>query len=90
MALALAVGCAPSLPEPESAGAKLYQTRCGGCHRLFPPEVLTAAMWEMQVDRMHGEMARRGLRPLDAGEREIVLGYLQAYASDAIRTETDS
>jgi hypothetical protein len=84
----LASACATGLPDPESAGAQLYATRCSGCHRVYLPGMMTAAMWKMQVDRMHEEMARRGVRPLDAGEREIVLGYLQAHASDAAPSAT--
>jgi len=87
---ALAAGCAPALPDPESPGAELYRDRCGGCHRLYAPSTLTAAMWEMQIDRMQGEMTRRGARPLDTLERDTVLRYLQAHGSDAAATEADS
>ena len=86
----LAAACAPSLPDPESPGAELYRARCGGCHRLYAPRTLTAAMWEMQVDRMQAEMTRRGVRPLDVGERDTVLRYLQAHGSDAVPMEADS
>jgi hypothetical protein len=82
----LACACATALPDPESAGAQLYATRCSGCHRLYLPGMMTAAMWEVQVDRMRPEMTRRGVKPLDTAEREVVLGYLQAHATDAVRT----
>jgi mono/diheme cytochrome c family protein len=80
--LALAA-CAPELPDPESAGAQVYRVRCAGCHRLYEPRLLTAAMWEVQLDRMKVEMARRGVNPLTAQERHLVQSYLKAHASDA-------
>jgi mono/diheme cytochrome c family protein len=79
----LAAACATPLPDPQSAGAQVYGVRCSGCHQLYVPASLTAAMWEMQVERMQGEMLRRGVNPLTAQERHLVLSYLRAHASDA-------
>lgn len=76
-----AVACDARLPEPESAGAELYATRCGGCHRLYAPGVLTADMWAVTVARMQGVLARHGLRPLDAEERATLLAYLQRHST---------
>lgn len=90
LVVALVSACAPPLPDAESPGAQLYRARCGGCHRLYAPGVLTAAMWEIQMERMRHEMARRGAEPLDAIEQDTVLRYLQAHGSDAERTEEDS
>jgi len=81
-ALALA-GCNPSLPEPESPGARLLTARCGTCHRLYAPQALTFPMWEMMIDRMQGEMARRGVPPLDSGERALLTAYLKKHAQTA-------
>lgn len=82
-ALILAAGCTPDLPDPASPGAKLYAERCGTCHGLYAPGALTAAMWEVQVQRMQGEMLRRRLDPLDATDQATVLAYLRAHATDA-------
>jgi mono/diheme cytochrome c family protein len=76
-------GCTPNLPDPESAGAQVYAVRCGACHRAYEPGSLTAAMWDLQVDRMAAEMTRRGVNPLTKQERYLVLSYLRAHASDA-------
>jgi hypothetical protein len=73
-------GCNASLPEPESPAARLYAARCNDCHRLYAPQVLTYPMWEMMVDRMQGEMARRGVPPLDAEERAVLMPYLKKFA----------
>lgn len=75
-----AAACSVKLPEPESEGAKLYAARCDTCHRLYAPSALKFDMWKMKVEAMQGEMARRGIPPLNAKERDIVLDYLQRHA----------
>jgi mono/diheme cytochrome c family protein len=80
VALALLAGCGPSLPEPERRGAVVYQGRCGGCHRLFAPGSMTAEMWDVQVARMRGEFARRGIPWLSAEEEAALRGYLHDHA----------
>ncbi len=81
-ALALiAVGCDASLPDADSPGARLYAARCAGCHRLYGPGSLTAAMWEVTVQRMQGEMARRGVPPLTSDEQAKLLTYLAQHST---------
>jgi hypothetical protein len=41
---------------------------------------MTFEMWKVQLGRMRGEFARRGLPWLSAGEEEALLGYLAAHA----------
>ncbi len=81
--LLVVAGCTQALPDADSPGAQLYQTRCGTCHALHEPRALTAAMWEVQVERMRETMRRRGARPLTADEEALMLGYLRAHATDA-------
>ena len=76
-------GCTHALPDADSPGAQLYQARCGTCHPLHEPRALTAAMWEIQVEKMRETMRRRGVRPLTEDEQALVLGYLKAHATDA-------
>jgi hypothetical protein len=83
VALALVTGCRSQLPDPQSAGAQIYQVRCSPCHRLFEPGLMTRAMWEMQVDRMQPLMVRRGVNPLTEQERYLIMSYLSSHASDA-------
>ena len=82
--VAAAVGvaaCNATLPEPESEGAQLYAARCaGGCHRLYAPGSMTHEMWKLQVERMQGELVRRGLPPLTTDERAVVLEYLKRHS----------
>lgn len=87
-ALALAA-CQPTLPESDSAGAKLYVERCQTCHRLYPPNVMTAATWKVMLDRMQGEMARRGVPPLSGDEMRLALDYLTRNALDAGARESE-
>lgn len=75
------LGCDARLPEPDAPGAVLYAQRCRGCHRLYAPSLLKAEMWKVMVDRMQGELVRRGLPPLTPKEREIMLAYLEEHGS---------
>jgi len=78
---AAASGCDARLPDPESPGAKLYAGRCNGCHRLYAPGLLKYEMWKLTVNRMQGEMARRGAAPLNGDEQELLLGYLEKHSA---------
>jgi mono/diheme cytochrome c family protein len=81
--LALVVGCTRPLPDADSPGAQLYQARCGTCHVSYQPRTLTAAMWELQVERMRETLRRSGVSPLTEEEEGLLLGYLRAHATDA-------
>ena len=81
--VAFLAACSRSLPDPDSAGARTYRLRCEPCHRLHDPGSLTAAMWEMQLDRKQPMLVRSGLSPLTGRERQLILSYLQAHSSDA-------
>lgn len=81
LASALAIGCDARLPEPESPGAQLYASRCGGCHRLYAPSLMTAEMWKVTLTRMQGEMARRGAAPLSADEQAKLFDYLDRHST---------
>ena len=82
-----AIGCTPDLPEPKSEAAQLYIRRCGGCHRLYPPNVMTAATWDAMLQRMQGEMRRRGFPPLDKIETRTLRAYLHRYALNSSKAE---
>lgn len=79
--LALLAACDARLPDPESPGAHLYAARCGGCHRLYAPGSLTAAMWEVTVQRMQGELVRRGVPALTREEQAAILAYLSQHST---------
>ena len=75
--------CTPSLPDPQSAGAEVYAARCGSCHTVYAPGTLTAAMWDVQIERMQPIMRRRGVNPLTEQERYLITSYLKAHSADA-------
>lgn len=78
VALACAFLCACTrLPEPESAGAKLYVARCTSCHRAYNPGTMTPEMWKLVVNRMQGVMSRNGVHPLSPEETAVLLDYLR-------------
>lgn len=69
-------GCnRPALPERDTYAAQLYAARCSGCHSLYNPRSMTAAMWEVQVQAMAPRMAQAG-RPLSETERRTIVNYL--------------
>ena len=72
--------CETALPEPDSAGARLYRQRCSGCHRLYHPGLLTPEMWQFMLARMDTEFVRLGRPPLSETERRIIFDYLNAHA----------
>jgi hypothetical protein len=75
------VGCGdPVLPDPESRGAVVLKTRCVGCHRLYAPGSMTVEMWKVQVARMRGELAKRGVPWLAPADEQALLDYLAAHA----------
>jgi hypothetical protein len=74
-AMAGSTGCGSSLPETGSPSASLYVQRCGTCHPPYNPGLLTAKMWEAMVQRMEGEMRRRGME-LSPADKALVLDYL--------------
>lgn len=76
-------GCDARLPDPDSPGARLYASRCGGCHRLYAPRLMTAPMWAVTLARMQGEFVRRGLYPLAPAERQRLLDYLEDHSADS-------
>jgi mono/diheme cytochrome c family protein len=81
LAFALAAsGCDPSLPEPESAGAHIFQARCSVCHRLYAPESMTAAMWDMQLERMRLLFDASRIPWLPPEEEATLVAYLHAHA----------
>jgi mono/diheme cytochrome c family protein len=80
LALAL-LGCEPkALPEQGSTAEQLYAGRCGGCHRPYNPESLTAAMWHVQIEAMQVKMAQAGVAPLTEAERHTIIDYLERNA----------
>jgi hypothetical protein len=81
VALVVAIaGCGGSLPDPESPGARVLATRCGGCHRVYAPGSMTAEMWRFQLGRMRALFADRGLPWLTPDDERALLDYVTAHA----------
>ncbi len=79
----MAAGCGPSLPDPESPGARVLAARCGGCHRVYAPGSMTAEMWRVQMERMRALFAQRGIPWLSPADEQAVRDYLTAHAGSA-------
>lgn len=67
-------------PEYESEPAKLYVSKCSGCHAAPLPEVHVARQWSSVVQRMQIRMINKAVQPLTSNELAIVLDYLQKHA----------
>lgn len=89
MGNALPPGMDPALlPDPNSAGARLYQGVCTQCHYLPDPRLHTAAEWpsvlarmNMRMRMMHGMM---GMGAPSGVDLQTVLAYLQEHAYQPI------
>ena len=78
--LLLLAGCGTALPDPESPGAQVLRTRCGGCHRVYAPQTMTLEMWKVQLAQMRVLFAKRGIPWLPSDDEQALLDYLQAHA----------
>jgi mono/diheme cytochrome c family protein len=74
---ACGTGSSVVLPDGADPAAQVYREHCGSCHRLRIPSEQTRDRWAWAVDRFGG---RAHLSP---DEKQMVLAYLQAHASDA-------
>lgn len=81
VALMLSAGACRKVPEAETPAAQLYVQRCSDpCHKVFLPGTMKYEMWKYQVERMQGEMVRRGIDPLTPAETQTILEYLKRHA----------
>jgi hypothetical protein len=68
-------------PEHESAEAKLYISKCSGCHAAPLPKIHVAEQWPGVVQRMEMRMNNKAIKPPSSQETELIVGYLQKHAS---------
>ncbi len=66
--------------EQIDAGETLYKSRCGMCHQLPEPEMLTAGQWRIVLETMQKRMGHIEMPPLSTSDREQILGYLAKHA----------
>ena len=85
-ALLLVLGCA-SLPEPESADARLYVRYCSGtgCHGPILPQAGGRKYWDMQTERMLVIMRKENSPLPSAEEKKRILQYLYKHAQGAVK-----
>jgi hypothetical protein len=85
-ALLLALGCA-SLPEPESADARLYVRYCSGegCHGPILPQAGGRKYWDGQTERMYALMRKQNWPLPNEEEKKRILQYLYKHAQGAAK-----
>ena len=71
---------ATDYPEHESESAKLYVSKCSGCHAAPLPKIHTKRHWPGVVQRMQMRMKNKAIQPLNSNEIAIVVSYLQKHA----------
>lgn len=69
-----------SLPEMDSSAAQTFVSRCSACHAVPHPGRHSYQGWLYLVPVMEQRMAERGMAPLSADDREVILTYLQVNA----------
>ena len=62
--------------ETNDAGENLYKSRCGMCHQLPDPGMLTAGQWKIVLETMQKRMGHIEMPPLSGSERTLILDYL--------------
>ncbi len=67
-------------PEHESQEAKLYISKCSGCHAAPLPGIHTTRQWSGVVQRMQMRMKNKAIQPLNSSELPLILGYLEKHA----------
>jgi len=66
--------------ETSDPGENLYKSRCGMCHQLPDPGMLTAGQWEIVLQTMQKRMGHLGMPPLTETEHRQILDYLSRHA----------
>ena len=67
-------------PEYDSEPAKLYISKCSGCHAAPLPSIHSVRHWPGVLQRMQMRMKNKAVQPLNPNELAIVLDYLQQHA----------
>ncbi len=68
-----------AIPEPESAGAKLFLTKCTVCHSWPHPARHSAGEWDHYLDLMETEMEKRKMA-FAKNDKESIRAYLHKHA----------
>jgi len=69
-----------SLPDADSAGARLLKKKCSACHGAPQPDVHVASLWPSVLHRMQNRMTMKAYYPLTKNEFATLLSYLQKHS----------
>lgn len=69
------------IPEPESAGGKVFSQFCGNCHA--PPRIKShkADEWKNVIERMQTHRLKKAYHLLSDEEKHTLLIYLQKHST---------
>ena len=69
-----------TLEEQQAWNKSLFEARCGTCHQLPEPDMLTPAQWKRSMEIMQKRMQQADMEPLDEEEFAQVHAYLSSQA----------
>ena len=81
--LAGAAGCAGQptpIPDSESQGGKLYESKCATCHSTPHPRRHTYSEWEHIMGLMERQMKKKEMARLKPEDKRAILEYLERNA----------
>lgn len=80
MFAATALQAAEDEAEQQAWNKSLFEARCGVCHQLPEPDMLTPAQWKRSMEVMQKRMQQADMAPLDEEEFAQVHAYLSSQA----------
>ena len=80
MFAATALQAAEDETEQQAWNKSLFEARCGTCHQLPEPDMLTPAQWKRSLEVMQKRMQQADMAPLDEEEFAQVHAYLSSQA----------
>ncbi len=77
-AAGIAQAAGGELSEQQAQGKVLFEARCGVCHQLPEPDMLTPSKWKRLLQLMQKRMQQADMPPLDEEEFAQVHAYLSS------------
>lgn len=68
--------------DQASAAKDMFVARCALCHQLPEPDMLKPTQWKIIVQTMQQRMQQKDIPQLNEEERQQILKFLQAQASN--------
>ena len=83
LVLLFCVGCLAHLSKENDfkpVTNQTYRSTCGGCHFLYPPELLPAASWEKIINQLNKHFGESV--PIDPQSKKVISKFLMENGAD--------